>query len=210
MYHEYDNHDNQFDFFDEIGIDQNELFDCYLEDSELNDFLTPPTEIWKDFLSVDNPTVVTMDSAKSEQWNLAKEEIEHVRKSIIELLEVDDFSKVNDKGILMLCIGPESKVGEFLKEELSLCNKEYLRFMNTLCIQSAYHISSRQIFHSDSLLKDKVLMSEAEYNEVWKIMSEKKRIHSTGISTSRRAIPLWESIETIVIHFISPSSRSSS
>ena len=59
---------------------QNELADCYLTESELKVFLTPLTEVWKDYLSHSNDAVITMDSSKTVNWRHAKNEIEHLQK----------------------------------------------------------------------------------------------------------------------------------
>lgn len=74
----------------------------------------------------------------------------------------------------------------------------YLEFFITMCTQAAYHLSSSQLFHPCSLLKNMVPMSEAKYNEIWKLMSEKKRISESEMVTNRRERPIWETLENIV------------
>ena len=192
LFDEYD-----LDFLDNGFSEQSELVDCYLSEEALRVFLTPPQETWRDFLPDKNEAVITMDSSKDLQWKLAKEEVKHIRKRMMDLLSIENFKEVQLKDIMMFCIGPQSKIGLFLQAELGLDELEYLQLMSTVCIQAAYRTTSIQLFHPESLLKNSTIISESAYNQIWKNMSEKKRLPPTQISTSRRERPLWESLELI-------------
>ena len=190
--------DYNLDFLDHDFASQNPLGDCYLSGEELDQFLAPSTEKWKEFLPSDNEAVITMNSAKESNWKLAKEEIDHVKGRMIMLLSVGNSEEVTLEAIVSFILGPSSKAASFIKEELELDGPTYLKFMSTLCMQSAYRTSSLQLFHVTSLLKDSNIMTAEEYNLIWKEMSEKKKLSKSQISTSRRDSPLWESFENIV------------
>lgn len=194
----FDSFDVDHDFLDDSFIEQNELADCYLTDEALVEFLTPPQESWRDFLPEKNEAVITMNHSKEVQWKLAKEEIEHVRKRVMELVGADEFKDVNESTLVLFCLGPETKMGIFLREELELSAIEYMEFIATLCTQASYRVSSKQLFCKDSLLKGALLISEETYNGIWKRIAEKRKLKPGEMSTNRREQPLWASLELIV------------
>ena len=98
----------------------------------------------------------------------------------------------------MALLRPESKVGTFLCQELEIGKETYLRFLHTLCIQAAYRVSTTHLFDSRSLLKDSTLMEREKYNEIWKMLSTKKKLKQNQMNSCRRATPLWESVQSIV------------
>ena len=140
LFDEYD-----LDFLDNGFSEQSELVDCYLSEEALCVFLTPPQETWRDFLPDKNEAVITMDSSKDLQWKLAKEEVKHICKRMMDLLSIENFKEVQLKDIMMFCIGPQSKIGLFLQAELGLDELEYLQLMSTVCIQAAYHTTSIEV-----------------------------------------------------------------
>ena len=186
------------DYLDHTFYDQNEFSDCYLSEDALVDFLTPPQESWRDFLPEKNEAIITMNSSKDVQWKIAKKEIKHVRNRVLHLLGVDKFENMNASTMLLYFLGPQSKAGLFLQDELGLTPEEFLKFMSTVLIQSAYHVSATQLFDQDSLLKDKLMIEEEVYFQTWKKIAEKKMIPPGQVSTNRREKPLWEMLETIV------------
>ena len=191
--------DDYLDFLDKnLHSEYYNLDDCFLSEDAFESFLAPPQETWRDFPSGENEAKITLDSAKELQWKLAKDEISHIRNRMTALCSSKDPSSITLEDIMKLIIGPESKIGRFLQEELDLDEVTYLKFLSTLCVQAAYHTSSTQLFFSKSLLRDHTRMSKKEYNEIWKRMSEKKKIPPSQISTNRRDTPLWEKLETIV------------
>ena len=192
-------------FFEENGFfdnEVNEYNDYSLLAEELEEFLAPPDcGLWEDHLSTDNPTFITMDEAKSKQWYLAKKEITHVRKKIKEMIGKDDVSK---EDIFLYTLGPNSGVGMYLKKELDISDEKYIAFMSIFCIQCAYRMTSTELFHPFSLLKKEVpeVMSEKDYNNIWRVISTKKKISSVMISTNRREEPMWSEVEQIVNHLL--------
>ena len=186
------------DFFDEAEFNENEHHNCNLSPEELDEFLNPPSvDKWEDYLSTDNPTFVTINSSKAKQWNIAKSEIAHVRNRLKELISEND-ELPNRKEILFFLLGPESDVGMFLKKELELTNEDYLNFISTICVQSAYLVSSTELFDKASLLKGSLNIDEASYNKMWRVFAEKKKVSQSSISTSRREQPIWASLEHLV------------
>ena len=185
------------DFLDEDFLLQNELADCYLSEEALEEFLAPPQDNWRDFMPTENPAIITLDSSKQIQWDLAKAEIMHLRMRMAQLLGESEEDVVLPH-IVEFFIGADSKIGKFLQDELELDKQKYLAFISTICGQSAYRMSSTQLFHRVLLLRDKMKITGLEYNRIWKDISIKKKIPRSQIATNRRASPLWESMEIIV------------
>jgi hypothetical protein len=115
------------------------------------------------------------------------------------LLGNDNFQDINTmKDSTMFCIGPNSKTDKFLQEELNLDELTYHQFMSTMCVQAAHHVMSKQLFSTSSLLKDKIKISEASYNSIWKLIFEKKQLPTAQKNTSWREKPSQEILKTIV------------
>ena len=193
------------DFMNEIdglrSSNDDPFSDCNLNREELAAFLTPPVEKWVDCPPEDEATRIKMDESKQVQWELAIKEIKHVRERLRILIHPElelSTSNLSNQEIILFCIGPESKCGKYLKEQLHMNTKEYLQFMHTFCLQAAYKISSTQLYANNSLLKDKTQMTREKYNKFWKAMSEKKKLRRNSVTTSRRDPPLWEELEKIV------------
>ena len=190
---------DKIDFEHNFFVQEDNLSDCYLSADELSQFLAPSSETWKDFLPGENEAVITMDSARDIQWRMAKEEIQHVKQTLKGLLSVENVEELNLRSICLFIIGPNSKVGSFLQEELDLDRKSYLEFLSTYCTQAAYRASFTQLYDKTSLLKEHIKMTEGDYIKVWRKMAEKKRMAAVQMTrTSRREQPLWETLERIV------------
>lgn len=198
------NYDHDYpNYLEENGVCFNHaLSDCFLTADELEEIMSPSAEIWRDLSPFENGTLLTMDSAKREQWKSGQEEIKSIRTNVKKLIFPSDdevpLDRVTDEKIFNFNLGSESKVGTFLQQELNLDEDNYNRFMGTLCLQAAYHQMTKQLYGPLSELKDRVLMEKDEYISVWKLMAEKKKLNITQISTSRRDTPLWEEFEVIV------------
>ena len=194
-----------FDFLQELVYQEcAEFNDCCLSQDELREFFRPPSAgQWKDMDPKNFPAVLKMDESKTHQWKLAKEEIRHIKKSVHDILNVNEGDEFPFDRLVMHAIGPESEVGAFLCKEVNLSHEQYIEFMSTLCIQSAYRVSSRELFSRHSLLKNHTTMTESDYNKIWKDMASLRKLPRTEMRTSRRQIPLWETLETKVneLHF---------
>ena len=97
----------------------------------------------------------------------------------------------------MYIIGSESRIGQFFMKNLCLLEVSYLKFMHTICLQAAYDCSSTQLYLPYSKLRKFCLMEEKEYNAVWLWMANLRKLDSASISTSRREVPLWETLQSI-------------
>ena len=180
-----------------FDVDVNPLKDCNLDDRDLKAFLSPSIQEWSDYSSTNNPTFVTFNQAKKKQWKLAKYEIRHVRERIQALLSIEHSTNVTLQKIALHILGPKSDVGKYLCHELTITEVEYLRFISTMCVQAAYRVSATELYDPESNLDVSKLMEKKKYLAIWKCMSEKKKIPSSSISSSRRESPIWMAIEDI-------------
>ena len=170
--------------YDDDWLHDHEFSDCTLSQSEVEAFLAPSAEKWHDYFATEHPAVITMDSAKTYQWNLAKQEMNHLRKNICNFLGCMEPDKVTEEDLLLYFLGPESKSGQFLIDELEISEHEYMQFMGTLCIQSAYRISTEELFGKTSFLRDQTLMNKSDYIRIWKKLAEKRKLKPQQMSSS--------------------------
>ena len=149
----------------------NPFSDCTLDGTDLEQFLTfPAVDKWTDFLPEQNTTHITMDESKRKQWDMAKDEINHIKKRWNELLNSEQNEEgagdgVSSNDIILYLLGPDSKLGVFLRHELGISKS-----------QAAYKISSTQLYNKKSLLKIHTPMSYKQYNEI----SEKSIVGTLG------------------------------
>ena len=181
-------------FFNDGNLDY-----CYLTKEETNQFMAPSQHAWKDCHPKDHPAYVTIDTSKDEQWSLAKKEIHHVNKQMRALMNIDADAGENNiiRKVVLHIIGSESRIGQFFMKNLCLSEISYLKFMHTICLQAAYDCSSTQLYLPYSKLRKFCLMEEKEYNAVWSWMANLRKLDSASISTSRREVPLWETLQSI-------------
>lgn len=188
--------------FDEVQDDA--FFDCYLSNSELDEFLAPSADNWGDVGPTDCKTKITIDESKSIQWDQAKEEMLFIRERLKVLINdpkgKDHDNEVTIEDVILHITGPESPIGLLIQEQLGLSPLEFLQFMRTLCIQAAYKISSTQLFDSSSLLFHTIPMSEEQYNKIWlKLSTTKRRGEDVSfIGAGRREKCIWEYLEDII------------
>lgn len=195
-----------YDYLEQYQIEEpHELNNCLLSEEELQELLDGCDDdpAWRDLVQTENPTIILMDSSKEFQWELAQRELDHLRESLRNLMSLDPNQSITPHAIAMLCLGPDSKTGRFLCDEIGLVPEKYLEFMGTLTVQAAYGVSVTELFHERlSLLKTFTLMEEKEYVDIWKKIATKRQLDDSEISTNRREVPLWETMETIVNEFL--------
>ena len=190
---------------DEVIFDDN----FQIDDEELNQWFAPSAEKWNDWLSSDHAANISMDSAKSLQWDLAQDELRQIKTSFCEYIlengdgtsnvaSSHDAKNVGLEDITNVIIGPQSVSGQFLMKELDLTETEYLNFLCTFCIQAAYGVSVSQLYNKDSILKEETMMPEDEYVQIWKKMATKRSLDDSEMSTSRRKLPIWQRFQTKV------------
>ena len=155
--------------------------DFFLSQDALNEFLAPSQETWRDFLPTNNEAIITIDDSRSKQWELAKKEIEHIRRRLLELIPVvgnnnSSNNAIKMKDIALFYLGPDSKAGQFLREQLGLSKESYLSFLIMVCVQGSYQRSTYQLYHEYSLLKHELPMSQGDYMKIWKTMAGRSKL----------------------------------
>ena len=83
-----------------------------------------------------------MDESKRKQWDMAKDEINHINSE-----QNDDGAGdgISSDDIILYLLGPDSKLGVFLRDELGISKITFLKFLHTFCLQAAHKISSTQL-----------------------------------------------------------------
>ena len=111
-----------------------------------------------------------------EQWELAKNEIAHVRKQVRAILNInkEDPDAIVGK-VIQHFFGRGSKISRFFEENLCLSDSKYLDFMHTFCMQAAYDCSVKQLYHKHSKLRENVMIEEDKYNEIWSWMANLRK-----------------------------------
>ena len=128
-----------FDFLEDI-VFSNELDDCYLSEDELQQFTTPCQEAWTDLSPTTFGAVFQLDGSKDFQWQLAQEEIAHVKARLSSLIGIESPSH---QDIIRHCIGPESELGILLQKELQISSEVYLKFMSTFTVSVLRNFSAQ-------------------------------------------------------------------
>lgn len=187
---------------DEYLFDDDNRFDDCIEDEDTwidGEFVTPTTDEWNDVIHTAFKTKISIDEAKTTQWERAKEEIKSVNNRMKSILDLDDVP--TEKDVIMYILGPKSDISIFFQQRLKLTVEEYQQFMTLFCIQAAYKVSSSQLFSPSSLIAHALPagMTEADYNHIWKNLATKKKLKRSGyIGAGRREKCLWEMLEDIV------------
>ena len=104
----------------------------------------------------------------------------------------------NQKDIVNFTLGINSEVGKYMKKCLDLSDEMYLKFMGTFALQSAYRVTCTELFNRESVLEAYTLMSKKEYIDVWRKMSEARKVLHGEIRTTRSNSAIWEGLELIV------------
>ena len=73
-------------------------YSCFLRGGEFHEFKSLSNHQWDDIPCENQPTKVTMDESKEIQWQFAKEELHHIKKSVKDLVGIsEDGDGVVDK-----------------------------------------------------------------------------------------------------------------
>lgn len=189
-----------YDYLDEIQTETQKFLDeTTLTNEEIRDLFTPPnTKDWRDISPEDAAATVTFDSAKESNWQKAKEEIFHVKSSFRDILGCEQDEDPTHEDIVNLTLGINSEVGKYLKQCLDLSDETYLKFMGTFALQSAYRVTCTELFSKESVLEAHAMMSKKEYIDVWRKMSEARKVPDGEIRTTRSNSAIWEGLEPIV------------
>jgi hypothetical protein len=92
--------------------------------------------------------------------------------------------------------GPNSKMYQVFKDNISIDHNQFAKFIKTFCMQSAYKLSARQMFDMHSYFDMSGLCSQREYQVVW------WQLGSACLPRDERASPdshdtLWMLLEYI-------------
>jgi hypothetical protein len=161
---------------------------------------TQPTE-WKDCLISDPsvPSIFLLDESKKDAWKLCQEEVDHIRKSIPRLLQVEPNAPITLELIVKLAFGENSDFGTAFCNELNLGRKEFVSFIGNVCLQMSYHESPSSMYDEHSELLSSVIMKKDEYMNLWKRIATERRVTLDNyVGSSRRKECLWESMETSI------------
>jgi len=203
MFDQDDQEDFEFLTQDDLYIKDRELFGDWISETEANDAHVPTPEKWKDILNEDSPCEIVMDKTKAFQWNHQKKEIEHIKSRLRMKVGLDcgeegqeaQNRRLTKDDVFELVFGRSSVLASFFEQEIRISFLSYLRFLQVYALQSAYSVSSSQLFAKDSLVKT-VATTEREYNDIWKEMANRNKLNSSNISSVRRVDPLWYKLES--------------
>lgn len=170
----------------------------------------PPPEQWADVEASFDATKFTIDQAKQDQWDLAKNEITHLRSRFSELCEKEEENVVL-RDIFDFYVGSKSKFGSLMKNELGIDDELYFKFMHTACLQAAMNQSPTQLFFEKSPVSTDLVMMKEEYVKMWRDMSVKGKMDAGSyFGEGRREPHLWEKAERCLnemLHSLSITNR---
>jgi hypothetical protein len=71
--------------------------------------------------------------------------------------------------------GPDSKIFQVLKDNISVHHTQFIKFIKTFCVQSGYNLSTQKLFDKNSYFDTSELCTPEEYQvdleAVWHSMS---------------------------------------
>jgi hypothetical protein len=119
-------HDDDY-YFDE-NEEETSIYNSIAASQELHriEFSSPPTDDWIDAPASNPslfPTIITIDEAKSQQWEMTKDEIKHVRFRLKKLLNKEE---IDNNDIIDHFLGPKSKFAFFLTDCLKMDMEIYV------------------------------------------------------------------------------------
>jgi hypothetical protein len=90
--------------------------------------------------------------------------------------------------------GPDSRMFQAFKDNTSIHHNQFIKFMKTFCVQSAYKLSSRQMFDKNSYFDTSSLCTLEQYQMIW------RQLGSACLPPDERARPdghdtLWMLLE---------------
>lgn len=155
----------------------------------------PLPEHWKDIECSYASTKFTIDQSKDNQWEIAKDEIKHVRSSFSKLCKVDE-GEIEPYNIFKYYIGTESDFGMQIKKILEFDDETYCKFMHTACVQGADNKTPKELFHRKSPGSKGLLIDYDDYIELWKKIAELNKMDTMNFfGEGRRERLSWEAAE---------------
>jgi hypothetical protein len=125
---------------------------------------TPTVQSWKD---VDcNVVTATIGEATDIAWTQGKDELGFFRRKVF----LKNFNTVKPSllQIVNLLLGPESNIARLFEKKLGMKNQTFKMFLRTFFVQSAYRLSTSEMFMPESYVKTVTLMKKEEYTKNWK------------------------------------------
>jgi hypothetical protein len=197
------------EYEDDLFALDDDYRDCYLSPEEANELLDSTSASrfkgyvvkFKDIDPSLASTRFTVDRCKTFVWEKARAELRQICRRFDQEADHD--------GAFETIFGENCPFMRCLMDVSGLNYVDLRRFLGTLCIQSAYAVSSTELYCDDSLLKAYALMKNQEYNATWEIIGLSKRCKGV----SRRDTTNWMIMETTlnqILRSISISDREDS
>jgi len=220
-----ENEDDQDAYFDsflkaceiDAVVQDLTLNNWYADDECMKEMLNPDLQRkWEDYPNTEHATRFNINNSRTRIWELTKTEVAHIRSNLNILLAQandpdlsGDYNSSVQERIMFTLIGPQSDFGRAFMHELGIPEKEYLEFLGTIAVMSAYDISSAQLYGKYSLLKDAACMDQQKFLSLFEKLATSKKVSSTEIRTNRSPKPIWQTLEGVVndvCHSVSISS----
>ena len=78
-----------------------------------------------------------------------------------------DTTQPSLSAIANLFYGPDSKIFRIFKDTLKITHVDFIKFMKTFCVQTAYRVSCTEMVNSDSYVDTRKLCTSEEYTALW-------------------------------------------
>ena len=193
-YFEADNDTTNSFFFSSKEVEEDE----HLNVSSVSVSGCPLPDDWDDVDVSTDTTKFSIDQAKHKQWELAKREIKHIRSQFCTATQINEES-VEIENIFDFYVGLNSDFAQLWKNDLGFDDAAYLRFMHTVCLQSAHSQTISRTFNRKGPVSKDLLVTEEEYLKCWKtIAGVGKMDAATFVGDSRMTKYLWEKLEDLL------------
>jgi hypothetical protein len=135
---------------------------------------------WKD--STVDVISATVGDGSDTVFEMLCEELQFIRMAFRKEFDSEQ-PKLSD--IVNLFYGPDSKIFRVFKDAIKITHVEFIKFMKTFCVQTAYRVLCKEMFDSDSYI-DTCSLSTAEYTAIW---------HHIGKARVPSTVTLWMKLE---------------
>jgi hypothetical protein len=165
------------------------------EMQKIHDDSGPPIT-WKD---VDKAQMAraTIGVGVDEAWTQAKKELSFIRCN---LKRVTESAKPKVDDIFELIFGEDGDLSRVFQEhKIFESHDEYLQFLSTFFLSSAYQVSCRQLFDKHSRIDMAGAMGKDDYIRIWRKLGNANLPSSdrrNRIITPTGLVPLWMKVES--------------
>jgi hypothetical protein len=168
---------------DDIGLS---LLEEHLNETEEGNIMLSD---WEDCVA--DGVSATVGEGSDTVLEILCEEVQFIRMAFQREF---DTTQPSLSAIANLFYGPDSKIFRIFKDTLKITHVDFIKFMKTFCVQTAYRVSCTEMFDSDSYVDTTKLCTSEEYTALWQKIG-RVRIPKDPKSSASSTDTFWMQLE---------------